>query len=503
MRPLPYPGHSWSFSQHAIGLDPQTLYDFLKCAAPFEGETDGYDTKITELMIATGVLTANQRDGIADAWRDYQQLLAELGLIYSTLTCPALTLTELGNMFLAGEIGFSELIGTQALRYQYPNGQKWVIQSRLRQALAAGGFATPGTLTELQAQEGILLKPGTLILRVLIELMKAAQSPVLSVSECQAFLIPCRRNSDWSAAYSEVMAHRASPNNIESVNRHARRNIQDWFKLLSKSDFFKMNGSKLGLSDYSISNLAEVDSYCQLQEDAGSFWVPAGYNRVDRMRWFDWFGHLSFDIQRALRHDVADDPEYLGANYVGGLEEDDDDLGIANTADVNLQPVNMAYLGRDAAFNFNGDLTALAERLRKGAQKRHAKTLLHDRIIKELAETFLAQGATVESDPNSVDLYAAWQDGSSAIFEVKTVTRRSLQGRLRSAIGQVEEYSYRRGVAGRGPSDKVIVINTELTSTAWQTNFLTQHMAIGLICKSARSYQAYAPASSMTQGYWL
>lgn len=502
MRSLPYPGHSWSFSQHAVGLNPQTLYDFLKCAAPFEGETDGYDSKITELMIATGVLTANERDGIADAWRDYQQLLAELGLIYSTLTCPALTLTELGHMFLAGEVGFSELIGTQALRYQYPNGQKWVIQARLREELSTKRVKIPATLTELQAQKGVLLKPGALILRVLIELTKASQLPELSVSECQAFLLPCRKNSDWPAAYSEVKAHRSSAKSVEAINRHARRNIQDWFKLLSKSDFFEIDRHKLTLSAYSLSNLAEVDAYCQLQEDAASFWVPREYDRADRIRWFDWFGHLSFDVQKSLRPDVADDAEYLEANYIGGLEEDEDD-GVADTADVNLQPINLAYLGRDAAFSFSGDIAALAERLRKGAQKRHAKTLLHDRIIKELAETFLAQGATVESDPNSVDLFAAWPNGSSAIFEVKTVTRRSLQGRLRSAIGQVEEYAYRRSAVGSGPSDKVIVVNTELTNSAWQTRFLTQHMKIGLICKSARSYNAYAPASSRTRGYWL
>lgn len=503
MRSLPYPGHSWSFSQHAVGLNSQTLYNFLKCAAPFEGETDNYDSKITELMIATGVLTSNERNGIADAWRDYQQLLAELGLIYSTLTCPALTLTELGHMFLAGEVGFSELIGTQALRYQYPNGQKWVIQARLRDELAAGGVAVPGTLIELQAQENILLKPGTLILRILIALTQASQYPELTVSECQAFLLPCRKNSDWAAAYSEVIQHRASFNNIEATNRHARRNIQDWFKLLSKSDFFELERNKLRLSDYTMSNLAEVEAYCQLQEDASSFWTPTGHDRADRMRWFDWFGHLTFDIQKSLRPDVADDAEYLEANYVGGLEGDEEDLGVANTANVYLQPVDLAYLGRDSTFNFNGDMAALAEKLRKGAQKRHAKTLLHDRIIKELAETFLSQGATVESDPNSVDLFAAWPNGSSAIFEVKTVTRRSLQGRLRSAIGQVEEYAYRRNIAGSESSEKVIVVNTELTDSAWQTNFLTGHMNIGLICKSVRSYQAYAPASSLTQSYWL
>ena len=63
VRPLPYPGHSWSFTQHAVGLEPKTLYDFLKCAAPFDGDIEGYDEKITALMVASGILTPNERDG--------------------------------------------------------------------------------------------------------------------------------------------------------------------------------------------------------------------------------------------------------------------------------------------------------------------------------------------------------------------------------------------------------------------------------------------------------
>lgn len=503
-RPLPYPGHSWSFSQHTVGLNPKTLYDFLKCAAPFEGQLGGYADKITELMIATGVLTPNERDGEADAWRDYQQLLAELGLIYSTKICRALTLTELGHMFLAGEIGFSELIGAQALRYQYPNGQKSTIQNRLRQELEANSIATPATLTEFQAQQGILLKPGSLILRVLLELYRASQNPRLTIAECQAFLIPCRTNQEWHVAYSEILAHRASPATIDTVNSHALRNIQDWFKLLAKADFFEGAGNQfIELSSYAKSNFDLVNSYCELQEDPVSFWIPTGFDIPGRMQWFDWFGHLSFDTQQALRLDEAGDSAYIKKNYVSGVEEEEDDVSAPETSAVNLQPIDLTHLGRDTSFTFNGDIEALADSLRRGAQKRHAKTLLHDRIIKELAQTFIAQGAKVESDPNSVDLYAAWPSGNSAIFEVKTVTRRSLQGRLRTAIGQVEEYAYRRSLIGAGNSDKVVVVNTELTSSAWQTGFLTEQMGIGLICKTAHSYKAFAPVLSLTKGYWL
>jgi hypothetical protein len=133
-------------SQHAVGLKPDTLYAFLQCAAPFEGEVRGsFGSKITELMIESNILTSNLRDDVPDAWRDYQQLLAELGLIYSTKISPTLYLTNLAHMFLAGELGFSELVGMQALRYQYPNGQKSTIGARLTARGVTAEFpARPG-----------------------------------------------------------------------------------------------------------------------------------------------------------------------------------------------------------------------------------------------------------------------------------------------------------------------------------------------------------------------
>ncbi|WP_374496605.1 AlwI family type II restriction endonuclease [Vogesella indigofera] len=504
-RPLPYPGHTWSFTQHAVGLSPKTLYNFLQCAAPFEGEIENYDKKITSLMIASGTLTANERDGIPDAWRDYQQLLAELGLIYSTKICRALTITELGQMFLAGEIGFSELIGIQALRYQYPNGQKSTIQSRLRGELEAASIAYPETLTELQVQHQILIKPGLLILRVLLELKEHGHNPSLSVSECQAFLLPCRDNAEWDIAVSEIIAHRKSPLEISSVNRHSRRNIQDWFKFLQKSDFFVDNGGAIALSEFSLFNVSVIKEYCELQEDPSTYWIPTNFNITARLRWFDWFGNIPYSAQKLLRVEPEKDEAYVKENFVAGLEEErEEDEAIAvDNAGLNLKPIDLEHLGRDTPFTFSGDIAALAESLRKGAQKRHAKTLLHDRIVKDLAEAFISQGATVESDPDSIDLYAAWPDGHSAIFEVKTVTRRSIQGRLRTAIGQIEEYAYRRQCAGNLPSDRVIVVNAAVEESAWQRAFLTEHLGIGLICKPSTSYSAFAPASSLTKGYWL
>ncbi|WP_336579874.1 hypothetical protein [Alcaligenes sp. CHO6] len=505
-RSLPYPGHTWSFTQHAVGLNARTLYNFLTCVAPFEGDVAGYDDKITALMIASGVLTPNERDGAADAWRDYQQLLVELGLLYSTKICRALTITELGQMFLAGEIGFSELVGIQALRYQYPNGQKSTIQSRLRSAMEGGPTALPTTLIEIQVDSQVLIKPGLLVLRVLLELYEAGYAPSLSVDECQVYLLPCKKNSDWPLAFSEIIAYRNSPENISAINRHSRRNVQDWFKFLKESDFFQLDSpGTISLTEFALRNLELMKRQCDIEEDSANFWVPTSFDKPSRLSWFSWFGHVPYSAQALLLSDVAETTEYVRENFIAGIEDNtkDDTFVSTDNLDLNLQPLDLVYLGRNTSLNFSTDVDALADALRRGAQKRHAKTLLHDRIVKQLATQYIEQGATVYSDPDSIDLLATWPDGNSAIFEVKTVTRRSFQGRLRSAIGQVEEYAYRRQCEGSPSSDRVIVINADIGHDAWQRAFLTDHLDIGLVCTTATSYSAYAPNSSRSQRYWV
>lgn len=504
-RQLPYPGHTWSFTQHAVGLNPKTLYDFLQCAAPFEGSFGDYDDKITSLMIASGILTPNKRDGAPDAWRDYQQLLAELGLIYSTKICQKLTITELGHMFLAGEIGFSELIGIQAFRYQYPNGQKSTIQKRLRSELAAASIKCPATLAELQTLHQVLIKPGLLVLKILFALEELGYKPTITVSECQVFLLPCRRNSEWGLALSEIIAYRKTPSEIDSIYRHSRRNIQDWFKFLQKSDFFASDNNEITLSTYALANRKTIKEHCEACEAPATFWIPTGFDISNRLEWFRWFGSIPYVEQKLLRAELEGDSEYVKTNFVAGFEDERsvDEVVDGVNASLNLMPLDIEHLGRNTPFSFTGDIDALVECMRMGAQKRHAKSLLHDQIVKALAEAFAAQGAIVKSDPDSIDLFSIWPDGNSAIFEVKTVTRRSIQTRLRTAIGQVEEYAYRHQRAGNPKSDRIIVVNAAIEENAWQRLFLTDHLNIGLICKPSTSFSAYAPSTSLTKHYWL
>jgi hypothetical protein len=439
-RPLPYPDYKWSFTQHAEGFKPKTLYNLLSAAAQFEGLKS--DSNLDSLIIELGVLTPNERKGKFSPWRDYQQILAELGLIFSTTSTPSrqIMLTELGRMYLSGEIGFSELISVQALKYQYPNGQKF-------------------KFIQVHINNQILIKPGVLILRVLVELLQRGLLPKLEVSECQAFLTPCRSNSEWVLALEEIMLFRngsASPQSLDSIHHDTRRNIQDWFKLLSFSDYFDADKNSIKLSRYAIDNIELMKEICAYEENLLNFWIPQSSASEERLKWFAWFGFLTFQNQKFLRKEIVE-ADYLRRNYVVGINESEDVQ--SEQVEIRLSPLNLEYLARNSPVRVNTDLTELVKNIQEGIEKRHAKTLLHDRIIKKLATTFIAQGAKVFSDPDSIDLFTEWSEEDSAIFEVKTVTSRSFQGRLRTAIGQIEEYAYRKMSDQLVHSDKVIVIN--------------------------------------------
>lgn len=504
-RALPYPGHTWSFTQHSIGIKPNTIFSLLACAAPFEGQTrKEYPEKITELIIQSEILTPNWREGKNDAWRDYQQVLAELGLIVSTKICPTLTLTVLGHMFLAGEIGFSELIGSQAFRYQYPNGQKTTIQSRQKKELQEASLPCPETLIELQVNNGVLLKPGLLVFRVLLELQRVGADSCLSLEECQAFLLPCRTNAEWQVAVAEIISNRSNPVDLSKVNQHSRRNFSDWFKLLGKSDFFTLESAgKLQLSHFAHIDIDGFVQHCEEQGQAETYWIPVSFEQTERLDWFRWFGSLPLQNQVAIRLDVEKDRPYLEENYPLGISEEGNEAIHVETQAINLSPLDFDALGQTVALELPSDPSELAEKLLRGMQKRLAKAQLHDQIVKELAVRFQAQGATVLDDPDSIDLYAEWPSGESAIFEVKTVTRRTISGQIRTAVGQVEEYEYRRLQEGNNKSDRIVVINSEVGQGAWRVGFLTEYLGIGLICNATNAYCAYAPQQSLTSQFWL
>ncbi|MDC5609488.1 hypothetical protein ACT4X2_01470 [Acinetobacter baumannii] len=497
---LPYPGHTWFFTQHAVGIEPYTLYKMLEAASLFEGCLD-FGESLTHIMVEAGVLTPNERDGKYDAWRDYQQILAELGLIYSTRISKKLQITKLGYSYLSGDIGFSELITLQALRYQYPNGQKSTIQSGLKSELLDNDFNVPDTLITLQQEKGILLRPAVLVLRILIELAKRGFPPELSTEEIQHYLIPVKRNQEWEYSFSQIIKSRNNNEKLEIQKfRHSRRNVQDWMKFLSKTDIFQLDSGKcLKLRSAEPDFILSCENIVNLYETK-KFWIAENTSIDGRKTWFDFYGNIPDEALIFAEHTE----QYVEDNYINGVDEEetilDSKFSVRLKQFENLDLTNIKNL--EEIIKSPQELHKLMENLKKGIQKRKAKHILHEQIVAKLSGKFLAQGANVQIDPSSVDIYAHWPDGNSAMFEVKTVLPVNLQSRLRLGIGQILEYDYKFKQENIPCNDKVIVINQKISKSNWNIDFVTNYLDLGLICTSDLFHETFSSQSSKSQIYW-
>ncbi len=504
MKPLPYSGYSWNFNQHAIALNPKHLYGLLAAASLAEGQ-ERPGPSINKLLAETGVLTENIRNGKSDAWRDYQQVLSELGLIYSVKIKKELTLTPAGQMLLAGDLGFSEVITAQALRYQYPNGFKSDVQAKLKSSLSESGTQFPEHLFSLQMEKGLLIKPAILILRVLLSLEDAASDGALGLDDCLEYLLPIQKNSDWQEALTEILASRRAIEKKKPVNPHARRNLQDWFKFLNRTCIFEVQNQRISIARGL--DRASLKKICTDCEDPKSFWLPTKSNEASKLSWFDYFGVIPFNLEvlagslcLGSGQVYAPDPK----EFIGGVENLEDEPGPAiSTAIINLQSFSFSKkIGSAQDSEWRHDPASALRSLQQGIIRRKAKHSLHEEMVRDLATCFKNQGAKVFDDPNSVDLLVTWPTGLESVIEVKTVNARNISQRLRLAVGQIEEYSYRRSLEVKKLPEKIIAINAELPEASWQKAYLGKHMEIGLIAKVPQGYKNWPQEGSKSYQYW-
>lgn len=499
IRPLPHPGYTWAFSQHAAGFDEETVKGMLSCALPFEG-TANAGQRITELMQKAGLLTANLRDGKADAWRDYQQILSELGLIVSTKLEARLTLTNVAKALIADEISFHQLMSMQVLRYQYPNGQKHDRSPTLRRLLLENGQHVPDSLIELHVNTGVLVKPGLLVLQVLLGLLDSDEEATLSADECRAALVPCKTNAEADEAVDYIKSIRRLSSDLTSVHneQRLRRNIQDWFKLLKTTGLFDTDGrSYISLSASAIDTVEELRRICDLEAQPIKFWLPTNYDQSGRLTWFEHYGRFSSSFEAVANLEALED----GTPSTGGEASLDDEMPVVQ-GPVRLMDFDKSKLFDKDLPNLSGSLDELAKNVLDGAMKRHAKSILHDQIVSKYAERFVSQGAEVKMDPNSVDIFVKWNPQEIAIFEVKTVSQRSLTNRIRFAVGQVKEYAYRLKTETGEEPEQVIIIDRPIEPDSWQRDYLNNYMGIGLVCSSEADESIYSQKGSVTSPYW-
>jgi hypothetical protein len=455
-------------------VGPVSLYKILAAAAE---HSDSADPKgaINAYVIANDIFTADIREGHPAAWRDYQQVLSNLGLMYSTQVRRKITITPLGLSYLDGALGFSGAMATQALRLQYPNGHNLVPPDEV----AGTVFKDAGKLPNVQAMAGMRLRPAVLVWQVIRILGQEPAEQFLTLDEMQRFLVRCSIHTDAAPCAATVLAARHGGPNLALVGGDDdRRMLQEWLRLLAHSKLFAVianaGGSLIRLSLYSEAHSEAIDGLCaELVEDA-DFWEPHGLNRSDRMSWYTFIGSIDARLELDGLEESGEVP--TADEFVGGQEADlSKELHLGQLGNVHLRDFDPANYGAVVP----GDPDKKIENV-YSAELLASATRLHDAMVVLIGKTALARGAAVSDDPNSVDLLITY-DGAEFIVEVKTVAGRSLIGRIRAAVGQLLHYDYMRSVQVGGQRRKVLAIAAKVPDGSWYIPFLNHFVGFDVL----------------------
>ena len=442
---------------------------------------------INSYLIANGLWTANVRtdSGQPDAWRDYQQALSELGLMYSQEVLPIITPTPLGLALLDRSMGFSEIMTLQALRMQYPNGHHVMIMAAQRAELAGTAYANVRSFADLHARAGVMIRPAVVVWRVLRRLTELGSAPELTVTEFESYLMRCSTNADFAACAAAIDAARRGGATLSRLGSRQRRNAQDWIKFLALTSIFSVTDGRqpvLSLSGFGAQHVAELDEICTALENPTTFWQPGAALPADRLRWYSQYGGVDLAV-----------PELPGVEP-GALEEDDlrgaFEDGVTGgkielRAFEGIQLPAPPTAGHTIQSVYRAELSNSAHRL-------------HDQMVLLIAETCRAKGAAVFEDPASVDLLVQHEQ-REFIVEVKSVTPRNFIARLRYALGQVLHYDYLRAPVSQLPRRKVIAFAAQIPATSWSVGFLNGYLDMDLLTLEAGALRIHSPSQAAVQ----
>jgi hypothetical protein len=388
-------------------------------------------------------------------------------------------------MYIDGTVGYSELFSTQVLGYQYPNGHKTDLSTALRKELSQAGINIPANRTELDVNSGVLIKPGVLIIQILVELHRQGNYPTLDTRECLLALVPTKNNSDWEEAYSRLMQLRQGRMQSQADARRLR-DVQEWFQFLGQSDFTIKEGNKISLSSTALKEINQLQSILNFHTDSATFWIPTESNeRENALDWYTFFGNPSIESQWVTPDELRSQ-EYLSENYPETklLDEIDSPPVTVEIAEINLRSFS-PNIPEGGDVNTNVEI----ENIVRGRMRLRDKTRQHQEILARLAERLTELSYNLSDDPNSVDLLAE-KDGVETIFEVKTINRRNFIPRIRLGVGQLSEYRYRRQLQTQSRPNSILVLSNNLQLPRWTFDYFSSDVRIGLLCSTANSFLA-------------
>ncbi len=456
------------------------LYNILWAANTYSRSPDPA-AEINNYLIANAQLTPNIREdsGQPEGWRDYQQMLSELGLIFSTRLIRPITLTPLGLAYLDGSMSFSEIMTLQALRFQYPNGHHTQMSPALKNAIVGTQFDLARTAAELEYHTGVMIRPAVLAWRILRRLVQRNSASEISVNEFESYVMRCSKNTEFTVCTDAIIRARTHGLNLPERGGRPRRNSQDWIKFLNKTTIFSATDDRepvLSLSAFGTQHAQEIDAMCTALENPATFWQPGTISKADRVRWYAEFGGVDLSVPELPKTEAEAKVEKT--EFVIGEEEEDEPVPENLPGGGRVQPRPFRGIAQNNARSRNsGNLTIQSVYSAELTRTAHR---LHDQMVMLIAETCQAKGAIVFDDPDSVDLLVQHQQ-QEFIVEVKSIQPRNFIARLRYALGQVLHYDFLRSGDSQLPRRKVIAVTANVPRDSWTVEFLIHHLDMDLL----------------------
>lgn len=458
---------TWNLTQHAGVIDKNVVRILLEACAHYSGQCVDNIT-INNNITSQNVLSQNLRkdSNRMDVWRDYQQILSELGLIYSTRVSREILLTPIAVAFLDGEISYEELITLQLLKYQYPNGHKTQMGPHVKHGYAEAIGAA--SYTEVQASYGMLVRPAVLIFTIMNLLLDAGELPELSVDEMQTYVVRCLKNTDAPFCVQYIINARRGTIALSPLPR-ARRNMQDWIKILIQTPLFTSSDFRiLKLSNYAIEHIEGLQSICNTLSAPESFWIFDGSSNY-KFDWFSFYGNinLGFDWIPTDKTEFEKSQDSTSTPTQEPSEKD----SLITPSIIKLQ----TYNGRTSSQEISSTRQVISKYNYNKSKKGY---FLHDSMVDFIARRCKSKGAEVYEDRSSIDLFIKHHN-REYLVEVKSITPSNFIQRLRTAIGQVNQYDFLYNKLNERRLG--LAFTACIPKESWVIPFITSHLNMDLL----------------------
>lgn len=477
---LPFPGHLWRLSQHTGVASDRLIFNLLWAANDFSNLQDPAQ-EINNYAVTNNLVPPDVRvdTGQPDVWRDYQQVLSELGLIYTTKLVRTITPTPLGLALLDGSLTFTEVVTSQALRLQYPNGHH---TQRQAVRLGTGNTTSAVNFAEAQALAGVRLRPGVLVWQVLCRLQGLGESATLNADDLERYLMPATTHNDTEQVVHRLVSARHGGTKLPRLGGAQRRKAQDWTKFLGRTALFNLtDAEQLVLSPFAHEAVETIDQICYELGAPDSFWMPDGFGREDRISWYTFFGSLDVLSVPAV-------PEEADSELPREAEPDEDD-------EQTFSPITLQEYQQPTPSSPDAERTEGATiRSVYSAEISHRAHRLHDNMVALIAEKCREKQAMVFFDPKTVDLLVGFNQ-REFLIEVKSVNFSNLIKKIRMGVGQVLHYDYLRAAQVATPRRRVLALATDFPHDHWVIPFLNQHVDMDFLCLDRGRLRVHSPSN--------